>query len=199
MTLNRTGGDEKAIQYANEAIRLLEDLDDDQSLGWAQFYLGIASVEEGYTNLNEVERLWAVSHTSFTAADYAPGVAFAKLLLTAAALIRDPSSSLPAAEALVAAGKGAGNNNLTAHALEFVANAKRVLGDLEESAAAVGSLMILFTSRPAIFPASCVAFLCASLKYAGTVITASVTLSPNFASASLFNLLKIIAEISSGL
>lgn len=143
MTLNRTGDDEKAIQYANEAIRLLEDLDEDQSLGWAQFYLGIASVEEGYTNLNEVERLWAASHTSFTAADYAPGIAFANLLLTAAGLIREPSSSLPAAEALVAAGKGAGNNNLTAHALEFVANARRVLGDLEESAAAVADAIDL--------------------------------------------------------
>ena len=40
------------------------------------------------------------------------------------------------------------------------------------SAAAVGSLMILNTSNPAILPASLVACLCASLKYAGTVITA---------------------------
>ena len=41
--------------------------------------------------------------------------------------------------------------------------------------AAVGSLMILKTSNPAILPASFVACLCASLKYAGTVITALVT------------------------
>ena len=47
-----------------------------------------------------------------------------------------------------------------------------------KDAAAVGSLMIRFTSRPAILPASLVACLCASLKYAGTVITASVTFSP---------------------
>ena len=47
-----------------------------------------------------------------------------------------------------------------------------------ESAAEVGSFIIRFTSRPAIFPASLVAFLCESLKYAGTVITASVTGSP---------------------
>ena len=46
------------------------------------------------------------------------------------------------------------------------------------SAAAVGSLMMRFTSKPAIFPASFVACLCESLKYAGTVITASVTGSP---------------------
>ncbi len=32
--------------------------------------------------------------------------------------------------------------------------------------------------KPAILPASFVACLCASLKYAGTVITASVTLEP---------------------
>ena len=42
----------------------------------------------------------------------------------------------------------------------------------------MGSLMILFTLSPAIFPASLVACLCESLKYAGTVITASVTEVP---------------------
>ena len=46
------------------------------------------------------------------------------------------------------------------------------------SAAAVGSLMIRLTVRPAISPASLVACRCASLKYAGTVMTASVTGSP---------------------
>ena len=46
------------------------------------------------------------------------------------------------------------------------------------SAAAVGSLMIRLTSRPAILPASLVACRCESLKYAGTVMTASVTSSP---------------------
>ena len=45
-------------------------------------------------------------------------------------------------------------------------------------AAAVGSLIILNTFKPAIVPASFVACLCASLKYAGTVITASFTSSP---------------------
>ncbi len=43
------------------------------------------------------------------------------------------------------------------------------------SAAAVGSLMMRSTSRPAILPASLVAWRCASLKYAGTVMTACVT------------------------
>ena len=67
------------------------------------------------------------------------------------------------------------------------------------SAAAVGSLMIRFTSRPAIFPASLVAWRCASLKYAGTVITASVTFSPRYPSASAFNFWSTIAEICCGL
>ena len=40
-------------------------------------------------------------------------------------------------------------------------------------AAAVGSFIILFTSNPAIFPASFVAFLCESLKYEGTVTIAT--------------------------
>ncbi|KAE9545547.1 hypothetical protein AGLY_001090 [Aphis glycines] len=45
-------------------------------------------------------------------------------------------------------------------------------------AAAVGSLIIRITFNPAMAPASFVACLCESLKYAGTVITASVTLWP---------------------
>ena len=43
------------------------------------------------------------------------------------------------------------------------------------SAAAVGSLTMRMTSRPAMLPASLVAWRCASLKYAGTVMTARVT------------------------
>ena len=46
------------------------------------------------------------------------------------------------------------------------------------SEAAVGSLMIRFTSSPAILPASLVAWRWSSLKYAGTVITALSTMSP---------------------
>ena len=46
------------------------------------------------------------------------------------------------------------------------------------SAAAVGSLTMRSTFRPAISPASFVAWRWASLKYAGTVTTASVTVSP---------------------
>ena len=65
-------------------------------------------------------------------------------------------------------------------------------------AAAVGSLMIRSTSNPAIRPASLVAWRCASLKYAGTVITASVTLSPRCLPASSTSLRSTCAEISSG-
>ena len=45
-------------------------------------------------------------------------------------------------------------------------------------AAAVGSLMIRTTSSPAMAPASFVACLWLSLKYAGTVMTAFSTVSP---------------------
>ena len=58
--------------------------------------------------------------------------------------------------------------------------------------------MIRSTSRPAILPASFVASRCALLKYAGTVITASVTDSPRYASASVFSFCRIIALISGG-
>src|SRR6202451_3924992 len=55
-----------------------------------------------------------------------------------------------------------------------------------------------FTSRPAILPASLVAVRCASLKYAGTVITASVTFSPRKSSAASLSFCRIMAEISGG-
>src|SRR5215472_815956 len=54
------------------------------------------------------------------------------------------------------------------------------------------------TSRPAIWPASLVACRCASLKYAGTVITAFVTDPPRYSSAACFSFCRIIAEISGG-
>ena len=58
--------------------------------------------------------------------------------------------------------------------------------------------MIRRTSSPAIFPASLVACRCASLKYAGTVITASVIFSPRNFAASATSLRSTSAEISSG-
>ena len=66
------------------------------------------------------------------------------------------------------------------------------------SAAAVGSLTMRRTSSPAIWPASLVAWRWLSSKYAGTVMTAWMTLSPRKASASVFSLLKIIAQTSGG-
>src|SRR5689334_2708434 len=56
--------------------------------------------------------------------------------------------------------------------------------------------MIRRTFRPAISPASLVAVRWVSLKYAGTVITASVTSSPRYASASRFSFCSTRAEIS---
>ena len=47
-------------------------------------------------------------------------------------------------------------------------------------------------------PASFVAWRWLSLKYAGTVMTACVTDSPNFASASAFNFCRTMADISGG-
>src|SRR5450759_5314297 len=58
--------------------------------------------------------------------------------------------------------------------------------------------MMRLTSRPAILPASLVAWRCESLKYAGTVMTASLTLSPRYSSASRLSFCRIIAEISGG-
>ena len=54
------------------------------------------------------------------------------------------------------------------------------------------------TSRPAIAPASFVAVRCASSKYAGTVITACVTVSPKYASASRLSFINVRALISCG-
>jgi hypothetical protein len=65
-------------------------------------------------------------------------------------------------------------------------------------AADVGSFMILSTLSPAITPASFVASRWASLKWAGTVMTASVTFCPRHASVVSFILTKTIELISSG-
>lgn len=65
-------------------------------------------------------------------------------------------------------------------------------------AAAVGSLMILRTFNPQMTPASFVAYLYESLKYAGTVMTAFLTVLPKNASAVSFILVSTIDEISSG-
>src|SRR5215218_5562470 len=58
--------------------------------------------------------------------------------------------------------------------------------------------MMRLTSRPAMRPASFVAWRWSSLKYAGTVMTAESTGSPRYASASAFSFWRIIAEISGG-
>src|SRR5213078_5014234 len=59
--------------------------------------------------------------------------------------------------------------------------------------------MMRLTSRPAILPASLVAWRWSSLKYAGTVITAASTVSPRYASAAALSLPRIMALISGGL
>mmetsp|Transcript_19954 Transcript_19954/g.54375 ORF Transcript_19954/g.54375 Transcript_19954/m.54375 type:complete len:296 (+) Transcript_19954:122-1009(+) len=66
------------------------------------------------------------------------------------------------------------------------------------SAAAVGSLMMRRTWRPAMAPASFVAWRCESLKYAGTVTTALEMGRPRLFSAICFIRPRIIALISSG-
>jgi len=65
-------------------------------------------------------------------------------------------------------------------------------------AAAVGSLMIRRTFKPAMRPASLVACLCESLKYAGTVTTALLTVPPRYDSAVSRILVRTMEETSSG-
>ena len=57
--------------------------------------------------------------------------------------------------------------------------------------------MIRITLSPAMTPASLVACLCASLKYAGTVTTAWVTGVPRYASAVSYKGNKIIHHLAS--
>ena len=67
------------------------------------------------------------------------------------------------------------------------------------SDAAVGSLIMRTTSRPAMVPASFVAWRWLSSKYAGTVMTAFSTLSPVNASASFLIFCSMKADICCGL
>src|SRR5215212_5038263 len=55
--------------------------------------------------------------------------------------------------------------------------------------------MMRLTSRPAMRPASLVACLWASSKYAVTVITSSVISSPRYATASLLSFCRIIGDL----
>src|SRR6187402_3377262 len=73
-----------------------------------------------------------------------------------------------------------------------------VLSSPYASAAAVGSFTRRRTSRPAMRPASFVACRCASLKYAGTVMTALVTAAPKYRSALRRSCCSTSAEISGG-
>mmetsp|Transcript_57951 Transcript_57951/g.164989 ORF Transcript_57951/g.164989 Transcript_57951/m.164989 type:complete len:255 (+) Transcript_57951:805-1569(+) len=66
------------------------------------------------------------------------------------------------------------------------------------SEAAVGSFTMRNTSSPAILPASLVAWRCESLKYAGTVTTALLTVALRYLPASAASLRRTCAEISSG-
>ena len=66
------------------------------------------------------------------------------------------------------------------------------------STAAVGSLMIRTTSKPASSPAWRVACRCPSLKKAGTVITTFEIVVPSAFSARCLSVFKMIAEISWG-
>ena len=61
-----------------------------------------------------------------------------------------------------------------------------------------GSSISHSVSNPAIWAASMVACRWASLKYAGTVMTALRTVCPRYASAASFSLRRIMAEISGG-
>jgi hypothetical protein len=67
------------------------------------------------------------------------------------------------------------------------------------TAAAVGSEIMRSTFRPASSPARLVAFRLLSSKYAGTLITASVTSSPRKLSASSFRERSTRLDSSSGL
>ena len=62
----------------------------------------------------------------------------------------------------------------------------------------MGSLTIRSASSPAMREASLVAWRCASLKYAGTVMTALCTGSPKWASACCFSVRRISADTSGG-
>jgi len=74
----------------------------------------------------------------------------------------------------------------------------RILSRPYAREAAVGSFTILTTSSPAMRPASLVACRWASLKYAGTVITAFWTFADKYVLASSLSFRSTCADTSSG-
>ena len=121
-TLVRMGRLGDAVDSAQRAVDLLEPLDEPIALGWAYYYLGVATVVDGYDNQNEVLRLWSQARDSHAQAGYKPGIALSSMLIGAIVAEDQPEEGILILSNLIDAAGPKGNPTLVGHCLELRAN-----------------------------------------------------------------------------
>jgi predicted ATPase/DNA-binding SARP family transcriptional activator len=121
-TLVRIGRLGDAVDSAQRAVDLLEPLDEPIALGWAYYYLGVATVADGYENRDEVLRLWSQARDSHAQAGYKPGIALSSMLIGAVVAEDRPEEGILILSNLVDAAGPNGNPTLVGHCLELRAN-----------------------------------------------------------------------------
>jgi len=133
-TLVRIGRLEDAVDAAKGAIDLLEPLDELVALGWAYYYLAIASVSGSYDNADEILALWKRSRELMVQAEYPPGVALSTMLISAATARQNPTEGIASLSRLIDAAGPGGNPTLVGHALEIRAGALLQMDQLDQAA-----------------------------------------------------------------
>lgn len=133
-TLVRIGRLEDAVDAARGAIDLLEPLDELVALGWAYYYLAVASVSGSYDNADEILALWTRSRELMVEAEYPPGVALSTMLIAAVTAGQNPMEGIAGLSGLIEAAGPGGNPTLVGHALELRAGALLQVDQLDQAA-----------------------------------------------------------------
>lgn len=132
-TLVRIGRLNDAVDSARRAVDLLKPLDEPIALGWAYYYLAVASVSGDYDNQDEILALWSRSRDLMLQAEYRPGIALTTMLISAIVSIDDPDDGIATLSRLIEAAGPDGNPTLVGHSLELRANALVRLGRVENA------------------------------------------------------------------
>jgi len=137
-TMVRIGRFEDAVAMAKGAVDLLEPLNEPLALGWAYYYLGVASVTGSYENRDEILPLWTKARELMVQAEYPPGIALSTMLIGALVAFDDPDQGIATLNHLLKAAGPDGNPTLVGHSLELRAQPLIQIDQLEEAAADLG-------------------------------------------------------------
>jgi len=122
-TLVRIGRINDAVDSARRAVDLLEPLDEPIALGWAYYYLAIASVSGTYDNQDEILVLWSRAREQMLQVEYVPGIALVSMLIGATVAMDNPDDGIATLSQLIEGAGPDGNPTLVGHSLELRANA----------------------------------------------------------------------------